>query len=871
VRANPWRKEARQLARFVDCCERGLEIDPTPTLREPPMVTLLHRLGLTVGLLVFGVSSAISADKPTRVEIGKQGKAATAFADVPGRGTGTAFCVHPSGLFVTNEHVIRSAEKAEITLVLDPSLPTERVLKAKVVRVDQSADLALLRVDGVEDLPSLPLGSVEGVAELADVVACGFPLGRILSTDKKEYPAISVNAGTVTALRHKMGVLQSIQIDVALTFGNSGGPVLDENGKVIGVVVSGIVGAKGINQAIPVSHLERFLKAPDLAVIPPELTREGLDKPQVFKARAVSFVPKSPEPGLRLILQASGEEPREFPMKKQGTVWVASAVPVGLQTGSRLEISVRMGSGTVSGTTDDAVIKVGGKVMRLSGVRRMEWKPRPSVLLADGRTTVEGEITGLRMVEIDLGGQKVTLDLSKATQLTVQSVVEVVSVTATVIATVEGKEVGRTESRLAVRDPARLSPADPATVAITPPALTGDKVVKRLPEGFSEVVVGGGGRYLIFHLPKLKKLAVFDVNEGRVTKYIPLTETTIAFAAGLDAVVVGLRSAGKLERWSLTTFELEKSAATPFQEEIGTMLMGHGSNGPVVVNGYFLDLATFRPLPILDPKGQERPLGGGWRIPSGDGTVYGGWNTHLSPSSATSFVMEGSVVKRYDSGDLRHVVPGPDGRTVYTGKGICAATLERGNPDDASYGYCLPAVRGEYFLSLTSATGGKGGGFTVYLRGLKQPIAKLDKAEHGLSFDGWDRESFGPWRRVYFIPDAKVIAVLPPSNDQVVLYKFDADAALEKSGQDYLLVTSQPPAQAKVGALLTYPVKVKSKQAKVTFKFDAGPKGMEVSASGVLTWQIPPDAVPGEEEVILTVKDGGGQEVFHTFKIRITK
>ena len=42
---------------------------------------------------------------------------------------------------------------------------------------------------------------------------------------------------------------------------------------------------------------------------------------------------------------------------------------------------------------------------------------------------------------------------------------------------------------------------------------------------------------------------------------------------------------------------------------------------------------------------------------------------------------------------------------------------------------------------------------------------------------------------MYFVPDAKVIAVLPSSNDQVVLHKFDADAALEKSGQDYLIVT----------------------------------------------------------------------------------
>ena len=47
--------------------------------------------------------------KPTKVEIGKRGKAATAFVEVPGRGSGTAFSVHPSGLFITNEQVVRGA------------------------------------------------------------------------------------------------------------------------------------------------------------------------------------------------------------------------------------------------------------------------------------------------------------------------------------------------------------------------------------------------------------------------------------------------------------------------------------------------------------------------------------------------------------------------------------------------------------------------------------------------------------------------------------------------------------------------------------------------------------------------------------------
>lgn len=829
-------------------------------------------------LVILLVAAVARGADLSKVEIGKRGKAATAFVEIPGRGSGTGFCIHPSGLFVTNEHVVRGAENSEITVVLAPAQANQRELKARVVRVDQATDLALLRVTNVDDLPSLPLGSTEGIAELTEVIACGFPLGRRLSSDKKEYPAISVNGGSVTALRHKDGELQFIQTDVALNFGNSGGPVLDLEGKVIGVVVSKAADATGINQAIPVSQLDRFLKAPVLSLVPPMLTRVTVAQPQVFKVQAVSFVPGAAEPALKLRLQAGDEQPREFPLNKQDDAWVATALPITPQTRSRVEVSARLGSGTISGTTDDKALKIGGKVTRLSGVRKIDLKPAPTadsssppkpVTTLTDETKLQEDISGLDKIEVDVGGQKMMVDVAKVVQLTIQPAADLTFITATVIAEIAGAEVARIEVKLLIHDDRQARRADPESVSITPPELTEDKVVKRLPDAFSDVCLGGGGRYLIFRLPKLKKLAIFDFNEARVTKYIPLAEDNIAFAAGLHSLVIGLRESGKLERWSLKTFERERSAAPPFREEIGSIILGHASNGPLVVNGFFLDLQTYHPLPVRDPKGSERVFSDGYRFPSGDGTVFGAWKTNQSPDESTAFVLEGNVLKRYDEGGLKHVIPGPDGRTIYTALGICSSTLKRFDRDDASYGYCLPAVHGDYFLSLTSASSGKPG-LTIYLRGLRQPIAKLDKINHGLSFDGWDRETFGPWRRVFMVPDAQLIAVLPPTNDQVVLYKFDAAAALESSDQDYLIVASQPPPEVKAGATFSYAIKVKSNHLKLTFSIDSGPDGMSVSPEGVVTW-TPGDAAKGNQDVILTIKNGGGQEVFHTFTLQVHK
>src|SRR5262245_54716997 len=198
--------------------------------------------------------------------------------------------------------------------------------------------------------------------------------------------------------------------------------------------------------------------------------------------------------------------------------------------------------------------------------------------------------------------------------------------------------------------------------------------------------------------------------------------------------------------------------------------------------------------------------------------------------------------------------------------------MKRSNADDEKYAFCLPAVTGDYFLSLTSADDkGAGGTFTIYHRGMKGPVGRLEKADHGLRFDGWGREGVnGPWRRAFFIPEAKVIVVLPVSNDRVVLHKFDVDDALEKSGLDYLFVASQPPRSVKAGTTFTYPLQVKSKHGGVTFKLDAGPKGMTVSATGVVTWDVPADAT-GDQEILLTVKDKTGQEALHNFKVKVVK
>lgn len=834
------------------------------------------RIALVVGLALC-VAPSSAADKPTLVEIAKRGKAATAYLEIPQHGSASAFCVHPSGLFITNEHAVRGVEKAEITLVLDPSLKTQSVLKARVVRADQALDLALLRVDSAGEFASLPLGTIEGLSELMELIAFGYPLGRALSPDRKDYPSISVNSGKVTSLRLKEGELQHIQIDVTLAQGNSGGPVLDDQGRVVGVVVSGVRGTQGINQAIPVSHLMRFLKAPEIVIRPPTLKKDSLDQPAEFRASVASFLPQSPEYSVQLILSSDGE-PRTFPMAPKGGEFIVRASPVKTNRGTRIDVTARFGSGSIAGSVEDAVVKVGPNAVRLSTIRRIESKPKRLVTLADGKV-IEGSVEGMGTTELILGDQKVSVDLSKAEQLAIQPPEEITFVRAIVIVSSDGKELTRAETSIIVEDfsISRNGPTKPTT--ITPPNLDQEKVVKNLPDGFSEVVAGGGGKYLVFYLPKLKKLAIFDVTQARIARYISLAEDHVVYGAGLDKVVVGLPKKGVLQRWSLETGELEATVTPDLSEPLQAVVIGHASANLMVVNGYFYLIDTLKPIPIRNKDNNTKIWEPKSRvIPSADGTVYGGWNTHYSPDTASTWVVEGNEVKRYDEGGLHHVAPGPDGQTVYTARGFVSRTLRRGDVEDAKFDYCLPALQGNYFISLTSAIGGNRtadgrpltGGFSIFLKGIRAPLIRMENADHGLSFDGWDREEFGPWKRVYLVPDAKLVAILPPSNDRVILYKVDLDDALEKSGRDYLLVASTPPPVVRAGTKFNYAIATKARNNPVSFKLESSPAGMRVSRTGVVEWEIPTDAAE-THEVILSIKDLKGNEVFHTFKLKVTK
>jgi hypothetical protein len=401
----------------------------------------------------------LAADETlSRAEISKIGKPGTALVQVEG-GTGSAFCVHPSGWFVTNEHVVTrwvpwqggtpSKEGRQIRLILNAGEKTQRMLDAVLVRSSKDPDLALLRVSGEEKLAALPLGTTDGLAELMEVVAFGFPFGNALALTKGEYPAISVNGGSITSLRKRSGELHIIQVDIVLNPGNSGGPVLDKNGKVVGVVVAG-VRQTGVNFIIPVNQVTAFLAKPEIQFSPPALTRANIHQNVLFRAQVAQFIPSKEPLAVELRLRAGNEPERKLTMDLVNDVYQVQAVPVPKPSGSQvLRVAARYANSSVSGSATDQTFTVDGKEIKLSSVRQLHGQPKGQVRLREG-SSLEGMLGGLESVPLRLGKQEVPVNLSRAVEATVEAPWEVDAIVSTIVVTQAGKEVHRQTSTLSI-------------------------------------------------------------------------------------------------------------------------------------------------------------------------------------------------------------------------------------------------------------------------------------------------------------------------------------------------------------------------------------------------------------------------------------
>ena len=213
---------------------------------------------------------------------------------MPARGQGSGFIVSADGLVLTNAHVVKDAQRVTVKLT------DRREFVARVLGSDPKTDVAVLRIEA-KDLPVVPLGSARDLQVGEWVLAIGAPFGF----------ENSVTAGVVSAKGRSLpddSFVPFIQTDVAVNPGNSGGPLFNARGEVVGInsqIYSHTGGYQGLSFAIP---METVLKVKDQIVAHGKAShaRLGVAVQEINQTLAESFRLDKPEGALVSSVEAGG-------------------------------------------------------------------------------------------------------------------------------------------------------------------------------------------------------------------------------------------------------------------------------------------------------------------------------------------------------------------------------------------------------------------------------------------------------------------------------------------------------------------------------------------------------------------------------------
>ena len=343
------------------------------------VVLVVGLLGGFVGRLTAEVMSAFTTPKTSigRIDASntsKNGIAAVAAAVADsvvtieamsdkGGAQGSGVVIDGRGYVVTNNHVISEAAKAPTQYQLTIVFNDGKVVPAKLVGRDPKTDLAVLKVDNVDNLTVARLGDSDRLTVGEQVIAAGAPLG-LRST---------VTTGIISALRRPVPlsgdgsdtdtVIDAIQTDASINHGNSGGPLIDMNSEVIGINTAGKSlsdSASGLGFAIPINEVKSVADT---------LIREGRISHPLLGLTAVS-----------------GDDPPPDPNNKDAPVEpVDGAIVTGITPGGAAEKA-----GILKG---DVILKMGDRpVTDIDGfavaARLLEiGRPAPVEVLRDGKPT----------------------------------------------------------------------------------------------------------------------------------------------------------------------------------------------------------------------------------------------------------------------------------------------------------------------------------------------------------------------------------------------------------------------------------------------------------------------------------------------------
>jgi serine protease Do len=228
-------------------------------------------------------------------------------------GTGSGFIIDADGLILTNAHVVEGSERVRVHLL------DGRTFEGKVKGSDPVTDIAVIQIEG-ENLPTVTLGNSDQVRPGDWAIAIGNPLGLDNTVTVGIISAVGRSSGQIGAANKRVTFLQT---DAAINPGNSGGPLLDAEGRVIGVNTAIFQRAQGVGFAIPINRAMEIAE---------RLIRDGRVEHAFLGIRMITLNPD-------LVARLNRDPARLSPLTVQEGVLIGEVVPgspaeqVGLREG----------------------------------------------------------------------------------------------------------------------------------------------------------------------------------------------------------------------------------------------------------------------------------------------------------------------------------------------------------------------------------------------------------------------------------------------------------------------------------------------------------------------------------------------------------
>jgi hypothetical protein len=239
-------------------------------------------------------------------------------------GSGSGFLVHvegKNGYVITNAHVV----KTKANIIFNSGENDEKSYYGSVISWDEDRDLALIKITGTGFPAPLDYTGNPMVNLTMPVYIFGFPFGEGLNISREGNPAITVSKGSISSIRKdEYNNVSYIQVTGSINPGNSGGPIVDKEGKLIGIVVIKRKGTQ-IAFAIPTNQLKKFFNGRIRTIRPVEKYNEDGIAEIIFRAITIDPLNKISKIGIAIgpkknvktpyPINSSGYPGRIFPLK----------------------------------------------------------------------------------------------------------------------------------------------------------------------------------------------------------------------------------------------------------------------------------------------------------------------------------------------------------------------------------------------------------------------------------------------------------------------------------------------------------------------------------------------------------------------------